>query len=87
MDEGAALAAGGRDARRVFRARTQRRRWSPLRGRMNEISAISADDKLAQGARPLAMLAGEKLPELIRDEVLAEIFAAKIGRASCRERV
>ncbi|MBN9445620.1 MAG: amino acid adenylation domain-containing protein, partial [Bosea sp.] len=46
---------------------------------MNEISAISADDKLAQGARPLAMLAGEKLPELIRDEVLAEIFAATVA--------
>lgn len=42
---------------------------------MNEISAIPADDP-AKGARPLAMLAGEKLPELIRDEVLAEIFAA-----------
>ncbi|MBN9436869.1 AMP-binding protein, partial [Bosea sp. (in: a-proteobacteria)] len=46
---------------------------------MNEISAISADDELAQGARPLAMLAGEKLPELIRDEVLAEIFAATVA--------
>ncbi|HEV7336595.1 MAG TPA: Pls/PosA family non-ribosomal peptide synthetase [Bosea sp. (in: a-proteobacteria)] len=45
---------------------------------MNEISAIPADDP-AKGARPLAMLAGEKLPELIRDEVLAEIFAATVA--------
>lgn len=45
---------------------------------MNEISAISAGDPASE-VKPLAMLAGEKRPDLIRDEVLAEIFAATVA--------
>ncbi|WP_089174215.1 Pls/PosA family non-ribosomal peptide synthetase [Bosea sp. AS-1] len=41
---------------------------------MNDMSKLSVATDAA--AKPLAMLAGEKSPELLRDEVLAEIFAA-----------
>jgi len=41
---------------------------------MNDMSKLSVAADAA--AKPLAMLAGEKRPELLRDEVLAEIFAA-----------
>lgn len=45
---------------------------------MNDMSrpSVAAD---AMGASPLAMLAGEKRPDLIRDEVLGEIFAATVA--------
>jgi hypothetical protein len=36
------------------------------------------------GAQPLAMLAGEKRPDLMRDEVLGEIFAATVAGARRR---
>ena len=42
---------------------------------MNDMTKLSAASDAA-AANPLAMLAGEKRPDLIRDEVLAEIFAA-----------
>lgn len=41
---------------------------------MNDMSKLSVATDAA--AKPLAMLAGETSPELLRDEVLAEIFAA-----------
>ncbi|CAM5764291.1 amino acid adenylation domain-containing protein [Bosea minatitlanensis] len=44
---------------------------------MNDMSKLSAAADAA--AKPLAMLAGEKRPELLRDEVLAEIFAATVA--------
>ena len=45
---------------------------------MNEITTVSAGGA-DTGATALAMLAGEKRPELLRDEVLAEIFAASVS--------
>jgi non-ribosomal peptide synthetase-like protein len=42
---------------------------------MNDISNLSAKTAV-MGAQPLAILVGEKRPDLIRDEVLGEIFAA-----------
>jgi non-ribosomal peptide synthetase-like protein len=45
---------------------------------MNDISILSAEDAV-RGANPLAMIAGEKRPDLIRDEVLGEIFAASVA--------
>jgi non-ribosomal peptide synthetase-like protein len=48
-----------------------------LRGGMNDISSIPAG--MASSARPLAALAGERRPDLIRDEVLGEIFAATVA--------
>ncbi|MDX3810066.1 MAG: non-ribosomal peptide synthetase, partial [Bosea sp. (in: a-proteobacteria)] len=44
---------------------------------MNDMSKLSVATDAA--AKPLAMLAGEKRPELLRDEVLAEIFAATVA--------
>ena len=41
---------------------------------MNDISMPA--NAAETGAGPLAMLAGERMPELLRDEVLGEIFAA-----------
>ena len=45
---------------------------------MNDITTVSAGGA-DTGATALAMLAGEKRPELLRDEVLAEIFAASVS--------
>lgn len=45
---------------------------------MNDISNLSAKTAV-MGAQPLAALAGEKRPDLIRDEVLGEIFAATVA--------
>ena len=45
---------------------------------MNDISAVAGNDALAN-ARVLIRLEGEKRPDLIRDEVLAEIFAATVA--------
>lgn len=45
---------------------------------MNDVSTLSATADLA-AARPLAMLAGDKRPDFLRDEVLGEIFAATVG--------
>jgi non-ribosomal peptide synthetase-like protein len=45
---------------------------------MNDISILSAEDAVA-GANPLAAIAGDKRPDLIRDEVLGEIFAASVA--------
>lgn len=45
---------------------------------MNDMTKLPAASDAA-GANPLAMLAGEKRPDLIRDEVLAEIFAATVA--------
>ncbi|MCU4177925.1 Pls/PosA family non-ribosomal peptide synthetase [Bosea sp. BH3] len=44
---------------------------------MNDMTKPSAAPESA--ANPLAMLAGEKRPDLIRDEVLAELFAASVS--------
>lgn len=44
---------------------------------MNDMSKLSVATDAA--ANPLAMLAGEKRPDLLRDEVLAEIFAATVA--------
>lgn len=44
---------------------------------MNDMSTLSATTDPA-AASPLAMMAGEKRPDLLRDEVLAEIFAATV---------
>jgi non-ribosomal peptide synthetase-like protein len=44
---------------------------------MNDMSTLSVTTDLAT-AKPLAMLAGEKRPDLLRDEVLGEIFAGTI---------
>ena len=45
---------------------------------MNDMTKLPAAADAA-AANPLAMLAGEKRPDLIRDEVLAEIFAATVA--------
>ena len=45
---------------------------------MNDITTVSAGIA-DSSATALAMLAGEKRPELLRDEVLAEIFAASVS--------
>jgi non-ribosomal peptide synthetase-like protein len=45
---------------------------------MNDVSTVQATTALA-GASPLCALAGEKRPDLIRDEVLSEILAATVG--------
>ncbi len=45
---------------------------------MNDMSTLSATTDPA-AASPLAMMAGEKRPDLLRDEVLAEIFAATVA--------
>ena len=45
---------------------------------MNDMSRPSATAE-ATSASPLAILAGEKRPDLIRDEVLGEIFAATVA--------
>lgn len=45
---------------------------------MNDISILSAKAAVA-AASPLAALAGDKRPDLIRDEVLGEIFAATVA--------
>ncbi|MGX5737005.1 Pls/PosA family non-ribosomal peptide synthetase [Bosea thiooxidans] len=45
---------------------------------MNDMTKPSAAAEVA-AVSPLAMLAGEKRPELIHDEVLAEIFAASVA--------
>jgi non-ribosomal peptide synthetase-like protein len=45
---------------------------------MNDLSNLSATTDAAT-ALPLAMLAGDKRPDLIRDEVLGEIFAATVA--------
>jgi len=45
---------------------------------MNDLSNLSVTADAAT-ALPLAMLAGEKRPDLIRDEVLGEIFAATVA--------
>ncbi len=50
--------------------------WSQ-RGAMNDMSKLSATTDIA-AANPLAMLAGERRPDLLRDEVLGEIFAATV---------
>ena len=44
---------------------------SAQRGAMNDMTKLSAASDAA-AANTLAMLAGEKRPDLIRDEVLAE---------------
>lgn len=48
------------------------------RGTMNDISILTADET-ARSASPLAMVAGERRPDLIRDGVLGEIFAATVA--------
>lgn len=45
---------------------------------MNDMSKLSATTDIA-AANPLAMLAGERRPDLLRDEVLGEIFAATVA--------
>lgn len=45
---------------------------------MNDITTVSAG-AADSGATALAMLAGDKRPDLLRDEVLAEIFAASVS--------
>src|SRR6478735_7430236 len=45
---------------------------------MNDMTKLSAASD-ATGANPLAMMAGEKRPDLIRDEVLAAVFAATVA--------
>ncbi|MEN5082709.1 Pls/PosA family non-ribosomal peptide synthetase [Bosea sp. TWI1241] len=45
---------------------------------MNELSTVTAGVPAA-GAPSSVMLAGEKRPELLRDEVLAELFAATVA--------
>lgn len=45
---------------------------------MNDMSKLSATTDLA-AANPLAMMMGEKRPDLLRDEVLGEIFAATVA--------
>lgn len=45
---------------------------------MNDMTKLSATTELA-AANPLAMMAGEKRPDLLRDEVLGEIFAATVA--------
>jgi non-ribosomal peptide synthetase-like protein len=45
---------------------------------MTTVSTVQATTALA-GASPLCALAGEKRPDLIRDEVLSEILAATVG--------
>ena len=46
------------------------------RGAMNDVSTISAS---TAAGKPLAILIGDKRPDLIRDEVLAEILAATVA--------
>lgn len=45
---------------------------------MNDMSKLSATTDIA-AANPLAMLAGERRPDLLRDEVLGEIFGATVA--------
>jgi non-ribosomal peptide synthetase-like protein len=45
---------------------------------MNDVSTLSVTADLA-AAKPLAMLAGDKRPDLLRDEVLGEILAATVA--------